>query len=205
MKMNNKNIIKFWFRFTINLISENRIKFSFLMLGTILLTIALNLKDSIVFRHVEAHYEDGNKHYYEVSGKYNALEYNSEQKLFTDTTNNVSGNMLKVIELNDGTITLYIFVGILYTITFITLIVNDRDINLDIKSVMSTTIEDDLRVVTIEDNKYLYISYSKILEERTSKKYNNDLYLLRISEFFKLNTYYSKQEQRNIKFDKLGI
>jgi len=32
------------------------------MLGTILLTIALNIKDSIiVFRHVEAHYEDGNK------------------------------------------------------------------------------------------------------------------------------------------------
>lgn len=203
--MDRRNLIKFWLRFTKNLIVENKVKMSLICLSAIILTVALSMDKVTVFRSVNAHYQDGSKHYYDVEGVYEALEYDSEQTMFTDKTGEVPGVLLKTENIHEGAVLLYAVAIILFAMPVVGSLTPDDDLNLCIKKVLNETLKEDLKKTRSEDgHTYMHVSYSKILSTSQWGTSFNE-YEMSIGEFFSKESYYTKSEIRDIKLDKLGI
>jgi hypothetical protein len=201
--MDKRNIIRFCARFTKNLIKENPIKTFFAAIAATMAAIALNIPDQTFFLKVEEHYVAEGKHYYRTYGNRNALEFTREQPTYKDTTGSETGDMLKVTEIAQGAIAL-LAVGIIMSVFLIAVcIFGDEDSGLSIEEVVRETILEDLKWHQPEDGVYIKVAYSRIISK---SPYRNDaIPYMGIGELFRKESYYTKQEQRDIKLDKLGI
>jgi len=201
--MDKRNIIRFWARFTKNLIKENPIKTFFAAIAATIAAIALNIPDQTFFLKVEEHYVAEGKHYYRTYGNRNALEFTREQPTYKDTTGSETGDMLKVTEIDPGTVAL-LAVSIIISVFIVAMCVfGDEDSGLSIEEVVRETILEDLKWHQPEDGVYIKVAYSRIVGK---SPYRNDaLPYMSIGEFFRKESYYTKQEERDIKLDKLGI
>ena len=116
--MERKNLIKFWANFTKNLIILNPGRFIILLVSVLLLILGLLIPNQT---KVERYIVDGDKHYYEISSSYTALEYDNEQKLFQDDND----TLIKVVELHELSVITIVITSILFLMFIASLFIEE--------------------------------------------------------------------------------
>ena len=198
--MERKNLIKFWANFTKNLIILNPGRFIILLVSVLLLILGLLIPNQTKFYKVERYIVDGDKHYYETSSSYNALEYDTEQKLFQDDDD----TLIKVVELHELSVITIVITSILFLMFIASLFIEELELN----KVRKKTIINNFTERKIE-GQWVYTSYNKLLQKSTYKRdvdevmYN--IIIKKTDDFFNLDDFYTKAEMREVKLHKLGI
>lgn len=198
--MERKNLIKFWANFTKNLIILNPGRFIILFTSILLLILGLLIPNQTKFYKVERYIVDGDKHYYEISSSYNALEYDTEQKLFQDDDD----TLIKVVELHELSVITIVITSILFLMFIASLFIEELELN----KVRKKTIINNFTERKIE-GQWVYTSYNKLLQKSTYKRdvdevmYN--IIIKKTDDFFNLEEFYTKAEIREVKLNKLGI
>lgn len=198
--MERKNLIKFWANFTKNLIILNPGRFIILLVSVLLLILGLLIPNQTKFYKVERYIVDGDKHYYETSSSYNALEYDTEQKLFQDDDD----TLIKVVELHELSVITIVITSILFLMFIASLFIEELELN----KVRKKTIINNFTERKIE-GQWVYTSYNKLLQKSTYKRdvdevmYN--IIIKKTDDFFNLEDFYTKAEIREVKLNKLGI
>ena len=198
--MERKNLIKFWANFTKNLIILNPGRFIILLVSVLLLILGLLIPNQTKFYKVERYIVDGDKHYYETSSSYNALEYDTEQKLFQDDDD----TLIKVVELHELSVITIVITSILFLMFIASLFIEELELN----KVRKKTIINNFTERKIE-GQWVYTSYNKLLQKSTYKRdvdevmYN--IIIKKTDDFFNLDDFYTKAEIREVKLNKLGI
>ena len=194
--MNKKNLINFWLNYYKNLIIINPARFTALLFSIIMILISLCIPENTYFYTVQRHIVDGEKHYYEVEGISNALEYNSEQTLFKS-----GGDILiKSTIWNQGSVILFSISITIFVIFIFSLCLEE----LELKNVIKKTIHDNIKVINTEDGRYIYTSYNKLLVKKTYQT-KISIEMDSVKDFFSLNNFYTKSEIRDNKLEQLGI
>ena len=198
--MERKNLIKFWANFTKNLIILNPGRFIILLVSVLLLILGLLIPNQTKFYKVERYIVDGDKHYYETTSSYTALEYDTEQKLFQDDDD----TLIKVVELHELSVITIVITSILFLMFIASLFIEE----LELSKVRKKTIINNFTERKIE-GQWVYTSYNKLLQKSTYKRdvdevmYN--IIIKKTDDFFNLDDFYTKAEIREVKLNKLGI
>ena len=198
--MERKNLIKFWANFIKNLIIINPGRFMILFISILLLTISALIPNQTKFYKVDRYIVDGDKHYYETASSYNALEYDTEQKLFQDG----SDTLIKVVEWHELRVITIVIASILSLVFIGSLFIEELELN----KVRKKTIINNFTERHIE-GQWVYTSYNKLLKKSIYKRDVEEvMYGITIrthNDFLNLEDFYTKAEIREGKLNKLGI
>jgi competence protein ComGC len=198
--MERKNLIKFWANFTKNLIIINPGRFVILFISILLLTISALIPNQTKFYKVDRYIVDGDKHYYETTSSYTALEYDTEQKLFQDG----SDTLIKVVEWHELRVITIVILSILFLVFIGSLFIEELELN----KVRKKTIINNFTERHIE-GQWVYTSYNKLLKKSIYKRDVDEvMYGITIrthNDFLNLEDFYTKAEIREGKLNKLGI
>jgi hypothetical protein len=199
--MERKNLIKFWANFTKNLIIINPGRFMILFISILLLTISTLIPNQTKFYKVDRYIADGDKHYYETTSSYTALEYDTEQKLFQDG----SDTLIKVVEWHELRVITIVILSILFLVFIGSLFIEELELNkVRKKTIINNFIERNI------EGQWVYTSYNKLLMKSPYKKRDIDEVMYGITirthnDFLNLEDFYTKAEIREGKLNKLGI
>ena len=198
--MERKNLIKFWANFTKNLIIINPGRFMILFISILLLSISTLIPNQTKFYKVDRYIVDGDKHYYETASSYNALEYDTEQKLFQDGND----TLIKVVEWHELRVITIVITSILSLLFIGSLFIEELELN----KVRKKTIINNFTERHIE-GQWVYTSYNKLLKKSIYKRDVDEvMYGITIrthNDFLNLEDFYTKAEIREGKLNKLGI
>jgi competence protein ComGC len=171
-----------------------------LFISILLLTISALIPNQTKFYKVDRYIVDGDKHYYETTSSYTALEYDTEQKLFPDG----SDTLIKVVEWHELRVITIIIVSILFLVFIGSLFIEELELN----KVRKKTIINNFTERHIDDQ-WVYTSYNKLLKKSTYKRDIDEvMYNINIrtyNDFLNLEDFYTKAEIREGKLNKLGI